>query len=132
MENQKEIILKLQKLLKGKVYFAFLFGSAARDELNEESDIDCAVYLKNFSKDFNRFEFMVDIAGHFDRPMDIIILNDADLIISMQVIANGKVIMEEDSKRLIEFKALRTCQYIDYKISRKIIEDNLMKGKIYD
>jgi predicted nucleotidyltransferase len=131
LENENEIITKLRSVLKDKVYFAFLFGSAARGELNDESDIDCAVYLKNFSKSFKRFDFFLEISSHFDRPIDIIVLNDADLIISMQVIANGKVIVEEDSKKLIEFKALKTCQYIDYKMSRKIIEDNLMKGKIY-
>jgi predicted nucleotidyltransferase len=131
MESRSEIIDKLKSFLKGKVDFAYLFGSAARDQLTPKSDIDCAVYIKNFTSEFKKIEFLYEINDFFDRPLDIIFLNDADIIITMQVLANGELIINDAPRATIEFKALKIGQYIDFKMSRKIIEDNLMNGRIY-
>ena len=131
METRSEIIKKLQVFLNDKVNFAYVFGSVARDQLTDESDIDCAVHMKNFGPGFNKLDFMIAISSEFSRSVDVIFLNDCDLIITMQVLTNGIVVVNNDPRMMIEHKALKSCQYIDYKMSRKIIEDNLMRGRIY-
>jgi len=132
MTEKQNIILRLIELLKGKAEFALLFGSITNDNFNIESDIDIAVY---FNSEFNTKEKKAgirrEIIKSFDRDIDLIILNDADIIITMQVLANGNIIINENNSNFILFKAKKISEYLDFKISRKIIEDNMLNGRIY-
>jgi predicted nucleotidyltransferase len=132
IEEKQNIILRLIELLKGKAEFALLFGSITNDNFNIESDIDIAVY---FNSEFNTKEKKAgirrEIIKSFDRDIDLIILNDADIIITMQVLANGNIIINENNSNFILFKAKKISEYLDFKISRKIIEDNMLNGRIY-
>jgi predicted nucleotidyltransferase len=133
MEDRDQIIKTLKAYLGTKVEFAYLFGSTASKRMTPESDIDIAVYLKNFSPDqFDRLQFITDLAGLFKRNVDVIILNDCDVIIAMQVLSKGFLILNENPHLAIQYKAQKISQYIDFKRTRKIVEDNLMKAKIYD
>ncbi len=132
IEEKQNIILRLIELLKGKAEFALLFGSITNDNFNIESDIDIAVY---FNSEFNTKEKKAgirrEIIKSFDRDIDLIILNDADIIITMQVLANGNIIIKENNSNFVLFKAKKISEYLDFKISRKIIEDNMLNGRIY-
>jgi predicted nucleotidyltransferase len=132
IEEKQNIILRLIELLKGKAEFALLFGSITNDNFNIESDIDIAVY---FNSEFNTKEKKAgirrEIIKSFDRDIDLIILNDADIIITMQVLANGDIIINENNSNFILFKVKKISEYLDFKISRKIIEDNMLNGRIY-
>ena len=61
-----------------------------------------------------------------DRDLDLIILNDSDLIITMQAIANGKLIVNTDKSFFNIWKALKIGMYIDFKQSRRIIDEDLL------
>jgi predicted nucleotidyltransferase len=132
MTEKQIIIFRLCELLKGKAEFALLFGSITNDNFNIESDIDIAVY---FNSEFNIKEKKAgirrEIINSFDRDIDLIILNDADIIITMQVLANGNIIINENNSNFVLFKAKKISEYLDFKISRKIIEDNMLNGRIY-
>ena len=132
MTEKQTIIFRLCELLKGKAEFALLFGSITNDNFNIESDIDIAVY---FNSEFNIKEkksvIRREIINSFDRDIDLIILNDADIIITMQVLANGNIIINENNSNFVLFKAKKISEYLDFKISRKIIEDNMLNGRIY-
>jgi predicted nucleotidyltransferase len=132
IEEKQNIILRLIELLKGKAEFALLFGSITNDNFNIESDIDIAVY---FNSEFNTKEkkagIRSEIFNSFDRDIDLIILNDADIIVTMQVLANGDIIINDNNSNFILFKVKKISEYLDFKISRKIIEDNMLNGRIY-
>ena len=132
MTEKQIIIFRLCELLQGKAEFALLFGSITNDNFNIESDIDIAVY---FNSEFNIKEkkagIRSEIFNSFDRDIDLIILNDADIIITMQVLANGNIIIKENNSNFVLFKAKKISEYLDFKISRKIIEDNMLNGRIY-
>jgi predicted nucleotidyltransferase len=132
IEEKQNIILRLIELLKGKAEFALLFGSITNDNFNIESDIDIAIY---FNSEFNTKEkkagIRSEIFNSFDRDIDLIILNDADIIVTMQVLANGDIIINENNSNFILFKVKKISEYLDFKISRKIIEDNMLNGRIY-
>jgi predicted nucleotidyltransferase len=132
IEEKQNIVLRLIELLKGKAEFALLFGSITNDNFNIESDIDIAIY---FNSEFNTKEkkagIRSEIFNSFDRDIDLIILNDADIIITMQVLANGNIIINENNSNFVLFKAKKISEYLDFKISRKIIEDNMLNGRIY-
>jgi predicted nucleotidyltransferase len=106
--------------------FAILFGSVVTDRFNDRSDIDCAVFFDHKLS----FEEMSRITGELEdlvgREVDLICLNQADIIITMQALANGKVIFVHDVSFYHLYKAQKITEYIDFKISRKIIEDALL------
>lgn len=64
-----------------------------------------------------------------DRDVDLVILNDADPIFTMQILANGNLIYCRDKHQFNLFKARKISEYLDFKMSRKNIEDNLVKRK---
>lgn len=135
--NQKailslKIISKLKSLLKDKVKFALVYGSIIKDNFNKESDIDIAVFLNDFPKSYEQItNFKLDIYKKFEKDIDMIILNNSDIIITLQVLANGKLIINNDNSFFVLFKAKKISEYLDFKISRKIIEDNLLNRKLY-
>ncbi len=131
--NKKEIISKLTKYLESKVKFAFVYGSILTKYFNNDSDIDVAIYLgtkTDFKKQFNLNEA---INEHFDYKykFDLVLLDSADPIIAMQILANGNLIVNNDFESFIKYKARMISEYLDFKMDRKIIEDKIAEGSIY-
>jgi predicted nucleotidyltransferase len=123
-KTAQEIITGLQKALKEEVQFALVFGSITTENFSEKSDIDIGVYSKKPTQDekMRLFKLIGDVT---DREVDLIFLNDSDIIITMQILANGKLIVNNDPAFFNIFKAQKISQYPDFKLSRKIIEDHL-------
>lgn len=129
-EEKNYIISKLKEILKDKVEFALLFGSINKENYNSNSDIDVAVFLKpEFYNTEQIIKLRKELAYSFIRDVDLVILNDADTIITMQAIANGSLIIDNGKYTL--FKARKISEYLDFKMSRKIIEDNMLNGRLY-
>ncbi|MCX7735852.1 MAG: nucleotidyltransferase domain-containing protein [Candidatus Kapabacteria bacterium] len=125
MINYNEILLNFDDIID----FAILFGSFATGNFNNESDIDIGIYVddKLYSE-----ETITEIRDKFneltDRELDLVVLNDADPIITMQILANGKLIYCKDLHQFNLYYARKISEYLDFKMSRKIIEDNLFKS----
>ena len=130
--NKHEILDALKALLTDKVVFAMVYGSFLKDSFNAESDIDLAVYLDSRDLTLNdKLEFIRDFTQIHTHKIDVVFLDDCDLIIAMQVLANGKLIVSHDPGLFVVYKAKIISQYIDFKMSRRIIEDNMLNGRIY-
>lgn len=119
-------------LLRERAEFALLFGSLKSGRIMPESDIDIGVFLKEGKPDFEEYlglkSALSDASG---REVDLVILNTCDIIIAMQIIANGELIINNNPGMFIRYKAAKISEYIDFKMSRKIIEENLLRGGIY-
>jgi len=132
MLNKEKLITKLIKLLESEVVFAYIFGSVASERIHRQSDIDIGVYLNKPLESINaKLDFQQRISSYFDQDIDIIYLNDADIIIIMQVLTNGELIVDNNPLKHILYKASKLSEYADFKISRRIIEQNILKGQIY-
>lgn len=132
MESRAEVQEKLTILLRDRVVFALLFGSVIRDDFRPESDIDVAVYLKQLpAKRKDLFSMLGALRREFERDLDIIVLNTSDIIITMQVLANGRLLLDNDHVAFVTFKARKISEYLDFKKDRLVIEKNLSNGKIY-
>jgi|WetSurMetagenome_2_1015567.scaffolds.fasta_scaffold00026_66 predicted nucleotidyltransferase len=119
-------------LLREKAEFALVFGSLKSGRIMPESDIDIGVYLKKGKPDFEEyFKLKGALSDASDRDVDLVILNACDIIIAMQIIANGELIINNNPGMFIRYKAEKISQYIDFKMSRKIIEENLLRGGIH-
>nr|WP_309599066.1 nucleotidyltransferase domain-containing protein [Priestia flexa] len=54
-----------------------MFGSYSRDEQIEASDIDVAVEFYDSDLSFDNFmDLKIDLEDHFQKPIDLVILND--------------------------------------------------------
>ena len=132
MMNKEKIKNKLIKLLETEVVFAYVFGSVTSGRLHPQSDIDIGVYLKEPPRSLDdKLIFNQKISAAFNRDVDVIFLNDADIIITMQILTNGELIINNNPKGLILFTASKVGEYSDFKISRQIIEQNMLSGRIY-
>lgn len=121
----KNIIIET---LKEKVKFAFLFGSALTDYFNKKSDIDVAIWLNDFPLSVNEImnlKYQVEKSINFEHDIDIVVLNNADLIITNQIITKGKIIINKNQKFTDNFILSRRSMYFDFKFFRKNLEDNL-------
>lgn len=130
----QELQTRLRAYLTGRVKFALLFGSVLTDYFRSDSDVDLAVYLGRPLPPQERLDFKHELekALGFEYEFDVVFLDTADPIIAMQALANGEVIVQEDFDAFIKYKARMISQYIDFKRDRKIIEDRLGEGSVYD
>jgi len=128
MEKNK-IVTTLKELLQNKADFALLFGSWAKGEryITRDSDVDCGVFFyPSFIANSTRF----DIAERFEeivgRKLDVVCLNTADIIIASQIVATGEEVFTQSRQQLDAYRAQIMSRYLDFKQSRKIIEDNIL------
>lgn len=131
--EKEKIISELKNYLQGKVKFALIYGSILTDYFNKDSDIDLGVYCGE-KVDFRKsFQFKTELDKHFEyrHDFDVVLLDSADPIIAMQILANGQLIVEEDHIAFIKYKARMISEYLDFKMDRKIIEDRIGEGSIY-
>ena len=132
MSDKEKIKRKLIKILETEVVFTYLFGSVTSGRLHPQSDIDIAVYLKESPGSLNdKMAFIQKVSAAFNRDVDVIFLNDADIIITMQILINGELLINKNNERLVLFKASKLGEYADFKFSRQIIEQNMLSGRIY-
>lgn len=97
------IVDQLTKLFESdeNCLMAYLFGSRSKGKSNKESDVDIAVFLKNFSRSattdlWNRLEDLLK------KNVDLIILNNARATIAWEAI-RGKKLLVRDRNLYIEF-----------------------------
>ncbi|RLF59412.1 MAG: nucleotidyltransferase domain-containing protein [Thermoplasmata archaeon] len=114
------MIKKLRKILgkHSEILFAYLYGSKARGDYNERSDVDIGVYL---SKDFKPDTFYeVKLAEEIEKnaklkDVEVVILNNKPIRFLNQVLRYGKLIFSRDEKERVRFETYITKTYIDMK-----------------
>jgi len=106
-----------------RVKFACLFGSAVREEQNNLSDIDIAVYLR---EDCDPAEAKLDIIGKLMERLGrgrfgLVILNTAPLPLAARVIRCRKILADRDpfSRHRYESRILR--EYFDFSVLEESI-----------
>lgn len=108
-------LIEAQKLCDIK--FAYIFGSYARGESCENSDIDFAIMLeKNLSKIDEVFlrGNLIELAKEiFKISADVIFLNMDSPLFKYEVIKDGIVVKDHDSRS--EFESLSLREYFDFK-----------------
>jgi len=113
------------------IQLAFLFGSAALQRLRPDSDIDIAVQFETKPDLFNLMALRQSLEEKLHREVDLVALNDASPILRMQVLKHGVLIHDSDRKYYHQFFTDTIKQYDDLKRVRKVIEENMLKGRIY-
>jgi len=102
-----------------EVLVAYLFGSRARGDFNEGSDMDFAILLSRSFKDSYDFVRLIgELATALkvgDEKINLVVLNDADLELAYKVISEGSVIFERDVEKRVDFEVRVLKSYLDFK-----------------
>jgi len=112
----------------------YLFGSAARNELRKDSDIDIAILTDNDIDPYECFMKAQELADVFKRDVDLINLNTSSTVFKAQVVGNGKkVYCSDETKRMyFEMRALKSYAILNEErevILKKIKERGSVYGK---
>lgn len=97
-----------------RVLAVILFGSVARGQETEDSDIDvCLVAASGIETRGRQAELRLDYAGRFD--LDVALFQQLPLYLRRRVLAEGRVLFVRDEDPLYDL-ALRTVQqFEDYR-----------------
>jgi len=96
----------------------YLFGSQARQQSKAGSDVDIAVLYKNkVPGGFDRLG--IPLAGELEKiinkPVDVIVLNDANVDLIHKVLRDGIILFESDGDIRIQFEVKSRNIYFDLK-----------------
>ncbi|NJL58523.1 MAG: nucleotidyltransferase domain-containing protein [Desulfobacteraceae bacterium] len=103
---------------KSNIFVVYVFGSVARAQENDSSDIDLAfcwmkIIIKKtrFMATSSAYLAAAKISGKFDRKTDVVILNSASIEMAYQIITRGVRIYEKDkNERIIKIRGM----YFDF------------------
>lgn len=113
----RELLRKVtEKLEKDKrVIFAYLYGSAARGTMGEDSDVDIAVFLENPKQDpLLEADISLELEQTLDRGVDVRIINHAPAIFTNQVLKEGILLFSRDEPLRINFVVRNINEYLDF------------------
>lgn len=114
-KNQKEVVL------------VYLFGSRAKNQSNEKSDIDIAILFSDKSK--NSFyllgKYIEELSHLLNTKVDVASLNDSDVFFGYRVISEGKLLFER--RPMVRFKLVISLikRYFDLKPTYEVYNREL-------
>jgi uncharacterized protein YutE (UPF0331/DUF86 family)/predicted nucleotidyltransferase len=110
-----------QLFLQSPVDAAYLSGSLpGRAAFGQLSDVDIAILLadqieKDHFLDY-QFYFLSELTRRLEsNTIDVMILNQASLLLQLQVIKYGQILYSRDEKRRVAFETRAVMQYLDFK-----------------
>lgn len=113
----RELLLKVTQKLRNdeRVIFAYLYGSAARGTMREDSDVDIAVFLESPENDpLLEAGISLELEQILDRSVDVRIINHAPAIFINQVLKDGILLISKDDRLRINFEVKNMNEYLDF------------------
>ncbi|TWH47931.1 nucleotidyltransferase domain-containing protein [Sporomusa sp. KB1] len=96
----------------------WLFGSVVKGTNRENSDIDIAVLFQQGISPQTRFDMRLELMSCAEeitgRRVDVIDMEAAPLFLQHQIRKTGKLVIEKDRKRRIEFDVKSRREYFDF------------------
>lgn len=128
----KDVVIKYFAKIDD-VLAVYLFGSAAKNLLRKNSDIDIAVLFNERINKMKRFEYILSISGDLEskigRAVDVVDILEAPLVLQHQILKTGVLLIENNRKARIDFEVNSRRQYFDmlplYKARNKSILEKL-------
>ena len=113
---------KIKSLLSSQdeVQFAYLFGSYARGDYTDKSDIDIAVYLTDTSLD-SRLEVHHALEVLLKKKVDLVVLNDVKNMFLLEAILKEGIVLK-DAKERAFFEVEKNHAIIDFKNFKRYID----------
>ena len=131
--NLDEALTKAVLLLEEfNIISVYLFGSASKNELKANSDIDIAFLSFSDIDEYTCFMKAQELAEIFKRDVDLIDLRKASTVFKAQIIGTGSLIYCNDDVKRAYFEMRTLKEYALLNEERAEIIKNIQKGdKIY-
>jgi len=122
---EDKIIQNILERLEGiDKKFIYIFGSYAKQESTQGSDVDIAFYSENEYDSFDIFLLAQEISAKIKKEVDLVQLKKSSTVFQKEVIENGICIYEENSTEREKFELLVYKKYFKLNEERKEIIDN--------
>jgi predicted nucleotidyltransferase len=107
-----------------EVKFAYLFGSFARGDFDQKSDVDIAIY---FEPHYNTFDMTLHVHHQLEiqlnKEIDIIVLNRAKNFSLMENIFNeGLLLKDSEDDFRVMFELDKEHEIKDYKEFKRLLD----------
>jgi len=112
--NELKQLLREILMKQDDIVFAYLFGSFATGRIHKFSDIDIAVFLKEYNIKIYKKIFS-DLAINLPTEIDLIILNKAPPLLRHKVIKEGFLLFSRDENARIRFIEKTLIQALDFR-----------------
>ena len=110
------------------VLAAYLFGSAVRQRLTADSDVDVGFLFDSPPDGIRLLELQEELSTVLGRQADLVSLNQASPILGMQVLKHGEIVFARSQNAVREFWVKTLFAYYDLKQVRKPIEEALLSN----
>ncbi len=133
--------LKAYFSTRPQLVLAYVFGSQARGRAHRRSDLDVAILLADEPADEECTGQRLEVIGDLMRllatnDVDVLILNQAPLVMRYQVIRTGKLIYYHHRQEAINFRVKTLNLYFDFKPildhHRQVFFQKIRQGKFLD
>lgn len=113
--------------------FIILFGSFAKGNMREDSDIDLAYFSKQTLSSYERFLLAGEIATITGREVDLIDIRQVDTILTMQIFSEGKVIYMKNENEYTKQQMRAYSMYVTLNEQRmQIMKGIKERGSVFD
>lgn len=105
----------------------WLFGSEARGTARPDSDMDLAALFRRRPTGLEVLETRAELGELLRREVDLVDLDQASPILGMQVLKNGRLLIDHHPERRHAFFSRTISMYDDLKIIRRDAERRLFE-----
>ncbi len=129
-EDKSKIIRFLKTEFNPK--FIYLFGSFAKGEGRNDSDIDLAIYTDNIIDSYKLFMAAGHLSFEVKRDIQIIHLKDISTVFAAQIVGTKEVLYCEDEYLMANYDIKVFKEYAKLNEERKVILETIERdGRIY-
>jgi predicted nucleotidyltransferase len=131
---ESRIPLLLDRIAKERDIVAlYAFGSLTTGDLKPLSDLDFGILVSGRLDKQKRFDKHLDLLGKFNEVLktdevDLVMMNDAPMRFSHNIIKSGKLIYCQNKTELSEFIEKTVKLYLDFRFFRDAFDDTFLKG----
>ena len=113
---------------RDEVAVAYLFGSAARGQMTQLSDVDVGLLLTNGPQNLLRYRarLMEDLSRALaGRSVDVVLLDEAPPALAARAIREGQMLLCRDNTRRVRFEVRALQRDFDTAHLRRIYDQTL-------
>ena len=129
-KNKNIIVEYLNKHLDP--VFIYLFGSFAKGQGREDSDIDLGIYTDKEISSYELFTIANKLSFEIKRDVQIVDLKEVDTVFASQIVGNREELYSKDEKLRANYNIRVFKDYAKLNEERKIVLDAIERdGRIY-
>jgi len=130
----KEKLVTLNRIFShyDQIKAAYLFGSHAANKANKLSDIDIGILLEQGYNKKIKLDILTELAEHFFCDIDLVILNEATLLVCFEIVKHNKIIYKKCSFDAAGYFSLTIRRFLDFRpflaVQRKYLKERILNG----